>query len=332
MDNVRLTSLFQRYLRGSCSREEESELLAYLAEYDTEEVRALLQNIWNNPDHSLSVSQEQRLLSNILASTRNAESTTSRWRWIGVAATLGLAIAVAFGVYRFTTVESTTEAMATVAPPDYGHQFIRLPDGSTVILRQGSKLDYPASFADRIVSLSGEAFFDIVHHENKPFVVRTGQLVTTVLGTAFNVRAYDDQDDVTVTVTRGSVRVSDRDKVLGTIAPNEQITFHKPTRGAQQQAVQATDFVAWADEDIYFDDVSIGDAVSRIESKFNVSIKFEQERFRDCRFTATFAQDEDLAQILDVICTFNNLHYTRDDAGNIEISGVGCTPNPAATN
>lgn len=245
-----------------------------------------------------------------------------------VAASLMLILLFGVGSYRIFISDQPDSSAKEVAGYNTGHQFIRLPDGSTALLNEGSTLRYPDSFSgksSREVSLIGEAFFDIQHDPTKPFVVHTGKLSTTVLGTSFNVKAYEN-DDITVTVTRGKVKVSDDTKVLGIITPDQQITFFKNTQQAQQQVVKASEIVAWADKDIYFDDVSMLEAIKRLEDRFHVQIIFENEKIKDCRFTATFLKGEDLSQILDVICEFNHVTYTKDDSGNIEISGNGCSP------
>ena len=324
MDNVRLASLFRRYLDGSCSSDEESELLAYITENDNEETRSLLKGIWNNPVRKLSQSQEQRILQQILLQEINVSGESRHFGWIRIAASIALIGVVALGLYQFYSDKDETIPEIAVAKSD--HRFIKLSDGSTVILNEGSTLDYPDAFsgAKREVTLSGEAFFNISHDPGRPFLVRTGQLTTTVLGTSFNVKAYDDQDDITVTVTRGKVSVSDDKNVLGIITPDQQITFHKKTRKAQQDLVSATEVIAWAETDLYFEDVSITDAFARLEERFSVTIEFEEEKVRDCRFTATFVKGEDLNQILDVICEFNNLEYSETETGDIEITGAGC--------
>src|SRR5207248_3097180 len=93
---------------------------------------------------------------------------------------------------------------------------IVLPDSSTVVLHAGSRLLFPEAFSvnTREVTLVGEAYFDIVHREAQPFIIHTGQLKTTVLGTAFNIRAYDSSQEVMVSVTKGRVRVESGNQVL----------------------------------------------------------------------------------------------------------------------
>ena len=337
MDNVRLTYLLQLYLSGTCSKEEESEFLQYITENDDAQVNSLLNTVWRNPSDELSPEQQGRILKQIL-SHGNVISRTHKkkdFTWLKIAASLVLVMLFGFGSYRLFFSDQPDSVVSTIADHNTTHQFIKLPDGSTALLNEGSTLKYPDSFSgqsSREVSLIGEAFFDIVHDPAKPFVVHTGKLSTTVLGTSFNVKAYDEDDDITITVTRGKVKVSDDKKVLGVITPDQQITFFKNTQRAQQQVVKASDVVAWTDKDIYFDDVSMKEAIKRLEDRFHVQITFENEKIKDCRFTATFLKGEDLIQILDVICEFNRVKYVKDDTGNIEISGNGCSPDGDNTN
>src|SRR5690606_6204958 len=104
--------------------------------------------------------------------------------------------------------------------------FIKLPDGSTVLLNDDSELSYSLPFDDgpREVTLKGEAFFDIIHDNNKPFIVRTGNISTNVLGTAFNINARNR--NVVVTVERGLVQVSDETQALSLVHPDERLTVN----------------------------------------------------------------------------------------------------------
>lgn len=330
MDHLRLTYLFQRYLLGTCSNQEESELIQYITENDNAQVNILLNTLWHNPSETLSRKQQERILNEILSYGKVISHPRKENRFIGmkIAASIVLIMFFGIGSYQVFFSDPLNSAVKEIAEQHTAHQFIKLPDGSTVLLNEGSTLKYPDSFSEknsREVSLIGEAFFDIMHDPTKPFVVHTGKLSTTVLGTSFNVKAYAD-DDITVTVTRGKVKVSDDTKVLGVITPDQQITFFKNTQQAQQQVVRASEVVAWADKDIYFDDVSMLDAIKRLENRFHIQITFKNEKIKDCRFTATFLKGEDLNQILEVICEFNHVKYTKDDSGNIEISGNGCFP------
>jgi len=208
--------------------------------------------------------------------------------------------------------------------------FLALPDGSRVILSYGSKLSYASSFdglAKREVYLTGEAFFDIKHDNLKPFVVHTGKVETTVLGTAFDVRALPGDKTITVTVTRGKVRVSDNNKLLGIIIPNQQITFDKQKSISTQSNIDAKTITIWtAQDDLYFEDVTFGEAAKVLEGRFKVKILFTDQLIQSKHFTSTFDKTASLDQTLKSICEFNDAFYAYGkDKNTITISSKSQT-------
>jgi ferric-dicitrate binding protein FerR (iron transport regulator) len=203
---------------------------------------------------------------------------------------------------------------------------IQLPDGSTVILNAGSTLEYPQSFdgPEREVTLRGEGFFDIQHDAEKPFVVHTGKVKTTVLGTAFNIKAYPYQSDITVTVTRGKVRVSDDKQIFGIVSPDQQITFNKNQELVQQKAVDSHEITSWVEKDIYFEDITIDQAINQLEKRFGITIDLKNHNIGSCKFTATFVREEDIEQILRILCDFNNATLLKKGSKEFEIHGGEC--------
>ncbi|MET3502771.1 ferric-dicitrate binding protein FerR (iron transport regulator) [Mucilaginibacter rubeus] len=194
--------------------------------------------------------------------------------------------------------------------------FLVLPDGSRVILSYGSKLSYASSFdglAKREVYLTGEAFFDIKHNNLKPFVVHTGKIKTTVLGTAFDVKAVPGDKTITVTVTRGKVKVSNNNKLLGIIVPNQQITFDRQKSISTQTNINAKNYTIWtAKDDLYFEDVTFGEAAKVLEDRFKVKILFTDQLVSSKHFTSTFNKSANLDQALKSICEFNDAIYSYD--------------------
>jgi ferric-dicitrate binding protein FerR (iron transport regulator) len=204
--------------------------------------------------------------------------------------------------------------------------FLILPDGSRVILSYGSKLSYASSFdglAKRDVYLEGQAFFDIRHNDLKPFIVHTGKLETTVLGTAFNVKALKGDKTITVTVTRGRVKVSDRNKLLGIIIPDQQITYNKQKTNSTQNKIDAKIYTGWtAQDDLYFEDVTVAEAAKVLEERFKVKILFSDQLVKSKHFSSIFDKSASLEQELKSICIFNDAFYNYDkEKAIITISG-----------
>jgi len=337
MDQARLLYLFQRYVDDTCSDAEKQELMQILAQPASDAaLQALMDKLWEElPENGkLPVEKTERILERMLPASRpHVAQPLQRQRtffrpWMKVAAAVALAMLAGAIWLGRTSLQNESQPIAQASGlATSEHQFLKLPDGSTVVLNAGSRLEYPSSFDGRErreVLLRGEGYFDIKHDASKPFIVRTGNLTTTVLGTAFNIKAYEDEKNITVTVTRGKVQVSDEGRTLGVITPNQEITFDKVDRQSQQRSVDSNNAIAWKSHDIFFDDMTLQEAAAQLEERFHVSIRFENEKTRHCRFTATFLNGEDLDQILHIICEFNGATYVRDAAGNMLIKGDGC--------
>lgn len=327
-NTTRLQHLFARYAGGDITAEEERELMEYVADASyRDEIYRLMSETWER--ESTSASMDPRTMATLI---ERITATRSRSNWSLVyrvaAAFVILALAGSASFYYYT--QSASNATATVhspLPDPRPPKALVLADGSTVILKEGSELFYPESFdgaSRRTVTLKGEGFFDIVHDPEKPFVVQTGALQTHVLGTAFVIRAYDEDTHITVIVSRGKVQVTDEQRVIGTLTKDQQITFDKQRHLSEQQTVKSDSTLAWTRRDIYFDDITFAEAALQLSARFNVKVHFEEERASQCRFTATFIEGESFAKIMEVICAFNHAGYRQTEPGVFIIEGPGC--------
>lgn len=214
-----------------------------------------------------------------------------------------------------------------VSPSQKRH--LTLSDGTHVWMNSGSTLQYPQAFSGKVreVYLNGEAYFDVRHDPAKPFIVHTGQVITTVLGTAFNIKAGKGASQVVVTVTRGKVSVADGGHLLCYLTPNEQINYnfrqHKPVK----TLVNASSIIAWSYSDLQFDDLAFAEATQKLEQRFGVKIRFANESLKSCRFSGTAPGGKNLDEVLRIICAFNHASYQHERDGSILISGEGCS-NP----
>lgn len=194
---------------------------------------------------------------------------------------------------------------------------LTLPDGSLVILNAGTRLSYPQRFNHarrEVLLLDGEAYFDIQHDEKKPFIVNADKTRTTVLGTTFNIRAYRFIDNVTVTVARGKVAVSNQSvRARGLqcfLLPNERITYDKGSGAMQKSDAKAQDALGWMDGRLIFTNENFGQVAGLLENKYNVKIKFEDSKLAAYHFSASFEASENLSDVLDDLTLTKGLQYT----------------------
>lgn len=246
------------------------------------------------------------------------------WRSIAAVAAVVL-VAFLFLQSPLRRAQDSTQLIALITQPTQKKQ-VRLADGSLVWVNAGSTLRYPKIFSGglREVYLSGEAYFDIAHDASKPFIIHTGTTITRVLGTAFNIKEDKKTHTIKVTVTRGKVSVADGDHLLGILTPDQQISFNSENNKVVKAHVDAEQAISWRQKDLQFEDISFGDAVAQLQEQFHVKIAFSNDKLRNCRFSGTSLNGEELNKVLDVICAINKATYTENTDGSILIKGVGC--------
>src|SRR5882724_7966691 len=202
---LRLKHLFAKYINNDCTKQELKEfwqLFSELSENDLiiDDIQALWDYKSQRSDPSQAVNWS-RIRSRLKEKanehdfdyTFKAVSHRKRLQKIAVAAIALVCIALP-ALWLLPKNRTAQKAYAkTVAKPS-GHQVIILPDGTTVTLNLGTKLGYPAAFSGstRDVYLTGEAYFEVKNNTSQPFLVHTGNFVTRVLGTTFNIKAYPD--------------------------------------------------------------------------------------------------------------------------------------------
>ena len=318
MDKAHFVKLLQKYLRGNASKAEQQFLLSYYELFDGEpDVRDLLSE---EQKESLKKQINDSIWHSILQheqQNRKIIPLDRGWmiRIMGAAAlVVGVSVSGIWWVNNKThEPEQPSRIFQTTQKEE--HRLIRLPDGSLVISKKGSKLEYPSSFdglATREVHLEGQAYFDVKHNSSKPFIVHAGNIKTTVLGTSFNIKAWPAEVDISITVTKGKVKVEDQNKIFGTVVQDQQLTFIKERAAVFQIAVDAKAQLGWKEQDLFVDDVTISEAAELLEERFEVEIVCAPEVIRPERFTLTILKGESLEQVLKSICEFNNAVYQMD--------------------
>ena len=230
--------------------------------------------------------------------------------------------------------------------------FTTLPDGSKVWLNAGSKLEYYLEFGKktRIVKLIGEAFFDVKTDSSKPFIVKAGKLAIKAYGTAFNVKAYPEEKEITTTLVRGKVVIAgkdnaDKDFVIN-MKPNDNIAFFidksqkintlsklqrlnnriqksAPIILTELNAIKEAEiktelYTSWKDDRWVIEKRDIKGLVNDFERRYNIKIQLESGDIKKYHFTGTL-QNETIEQVLVILRHTIPLKY-KIDKGLITIS------------
>ena len=208
----------------------------------------------------------------------------------------------------------------------YGSRaYATLPDGTKVWLNSGSKLAVQPEYQlhERTVELSGEAYFDVETNPERPFIVRVGEISIKATGTAFNVKAYPEEEQITTTLVEGTVFIEGNDerekefkvqlqpnqtvsyRRKATIAPSVakedtavQAPLPKPEKQETQKPLTATTsqmktetLTSWMKDRWIIDNEEFGNLAVQLERRYNVQIRFESEELKQYRFTGTIERE-----------------------------------------
>lgn len=335
MNSLLLPDLFKRYVNGVITEDEKRILFRMIDDPQHEQqVKQLMDSFWKTvPEDSVSLIDTSGVFTKIMdrAVMPGAMAGKRKKSYWWVAASLAVLAVVGITAFFVASKQSPPFTPSTVSEKsETRSKFIKLPDGSRVILKDKSILRFPQKFGPiREVYLEGEGFFDIAHDPSKPFVVKTAEISTTVLGTAFSVKAFPKDSEVTVTVTRGKVQVSKGEKIFGVLKRDQQLIVEKINSSTITEIVDGKSEVSWIERDVVFDNVTMGEAVEELQERFDKRILLNRDQLRDCRFTASFTKGETLEQILHVICEFNHAKAIYDASrGEYDIDGAGCAVQP----
>lgn len=170
-----------------------------------------------------------------------------------------------------------------------------LPDGSEVWLNSGSSISYPKRFTNnkRNVQLTGEAYFKVTSNKSNRFdVVTSSGLQVSAYGTEFNVKAYEDEDNIEATLAKGHVEVSEIGQpITRVLLPGEQIIYYKNTNSMKIDKVNLAVETSWKDGKMIFRRANMNEIVQRLARHFNVEIKLEGEELYDYKYSATFTTE-----------------------------------------
>jgi transmembrane sensor len=201
---------------------------------------------------------------------------------------------------------------------------LTLVDGTKVWLNGGSKLSYPETFRGdkREITLTGEAFLDVAHDDNKAFIVHTGKIRTQVLGTSFNIKAYAEDAFVKVDVVTGKVGVVTAAAPTVFLTPQQEAKIDKKSHLATTvNGIDVSALSGWKDGDFIVKNMMLHEVLSAVKHRFNVLIKADGNLSK-CSISANFT-NVSLQNIMKIIAKLVKGKVTPDGADYL-LKGKGC--------
>jgi len=317
-------SLIAKFLAGEASPEEAMLLTDWIEQ--SKENKTLFdqsQQAWamqtNTSLGTFDKPDVWRSLSKNTIAKRKTESILTPLR---MAATVLILITIGAAIYLVSFRRSAKDEWITTNSKE---EIFKLPmsEGTSVVLNKNSALSYPKEFkgAARLVKLSGQAFFDVTHKPDQPFIVEYGDVNIKVLGTAFNVADFQNASIVETQVTRGKVMMYNKDHSI-VIEEGWTGVYERSIRKLSLRKTKSENNVGYATHTFSFEDTSLKQVTDDLSESYNVTFIFENEKLKDCRLTSSY-NNKPLSFILDVIAESLNLEYTVK-GNTVYLSGNGC--------
>jgi len=323
MINQELKEIISRYFRGQLVDSEYEMLTDSLQDKTIREYFEEAKRDWEDQPEldELGYRNMNRLSYQInKQKTSSVQIPITHRLWVQVASVAAILV---FGLLLGSTVTYLTSKSKTLSEqlvfetPRGEKSLVKLPDGSEVWLNANSKLVYNSfSSNHRQVELKGEAFFKVARNEKAPFVVKTNECEVEVLGTTFNIMAYDEfgRKEITLLSGKVNVHIHGDEQVL---KPGQALILkdHK----VQVIEVNSSQSSGWVDNKFNFLNIPLSELMKRLENWYDVDITLENNTSRDINFTGTFKNEETIWQVLDAIKVYTPISYKRTNLRQIKI-------------
>lgn len=222
------------------------------------------------------------------------------------------------GIYFYTQkMNEINLATNTIIVPVGQRANIQLPDGTNVWLNARTQMTYPAYFtgAKREVELNGEAYFEVSHDAEKPFVVHTKSFEVKVLGTKFNVKAYNDAEDFTTALMEGSVEVTNTMNKNNTIRllPDQKVDYREGRLLCS--SIEDYDIYRWREGLMCFKDIQFIDLIRQFENSYGVRIIIENEKAKEKVFSGKLRISDGIDNALRILQKDGGYIFEWDESG-----------------
>ena len=301
--------IIQKYLQGITSEEENQQLQQWIQQSPENKNRLFAEkDIWDTYSfHSNQKAYDYTSELEILKNRINLKiSGTNRLnRMLQIAAVLLITFGLGWSsrYISFTNPESATEiAMQEIFVPKGQVNQIFLADGTRIWINSESHLTAPSVFTtnERKVTLSGEAFFEVAKDRKRPFKVEVNGQEIEVLGTSFNVRAYDNSNEIETTLETGQIRLH-IGKQITILKPGEQSNFNRAERKLIISKVDPVSFSSWKDGRFEFHNEDLIEVFNVIERWYDVEITADETYFAGMHFSGVIKRNKDAKHFLEML-------------------------------
>jgi len=320
--------LLNKFIANKCTSSEVDSIFNWVQNQSDESTEdSLFRNYWDQIEfseitdidharqrldkihHTINLNQSGRVPTNNVRFLKI--SKLSLTQWISRVAVVLLIPVITLLVYTQLFQSGQYAAQETdqkieVISPQGSRTFLELSDGTKVWLNHDSKMIYPQKFIGNVrkVKLLGEGYFEVTPNKSKPFIVESNGMMVKAVGTAFNVRAYNDGSDFEATLESGKIIIQENIDNKKTTAikmePGQHFVLDAATNQYSLKTEELTKYVSWKEGKLIFKDDHLDKVAEQLSKWFDVKIVLSDIKLKDLTCTGTFV-NETLPQVLEMM-------------------------------
>lgn len=288
--------LLDKYFDGHCTPEEKALVEQW---FSSENHEPYDPSVLKEVDKS---ALRDQLWKEVCPAPATRKAPAIRLNVLRIAALVALFLLCSLLVYQYQDIlwTSPSTAYKTIWAEPGQKVKVALSDGTIVHLNGGSRLDVPEVFSDkdRTVYLQGEAHWQVSKDPARPFSVVINDMTVCVLGTIFNVKAYDNDPVRHVTVKEGKVSVTDSTGQQVILTQGQMAVWFQNDHRLRKQQAEIDDLMAWTEGKLVFKDQSLDEIAVILQRWYNVEISIANEQLKDHHFTGTFSHSPSLSSVI----------------------------------
>jgi ferric-dicitrate binding protein FerR (iron transport regulator) len=324
MEEENIYSLITKYFNHDCNEDEIRTILDWCEQSETnkrefiqlkkiwvvsdkqtdEKIRSAAPHIWNNIISNISIKAPKKYTKRTLIYIAS------------ISAAAAVILMLCLNVFTNQNYREKEIEYADIYMPKGEKGQLFLPDGTKVWLNSGSKLTFGNDFntKTRTVTLDGEAYFDVVKNDKRKFIVQTASVDVKVHGTAFNVTAYSESNNVDVSLQRGSVSIyrSGSDEELALLVPNQHISIDKKSFLSKINLFEDDHNIAWTFEELIFEHAPLEEVFSKMGNWYGVDFSVVSQPSQQNLKYRFKIKSESLTEILELINKMTPIEYKID--------------------
>lgn len=326
-DSEYIDKLIARYLTGEASDDEKSRLMQWMnsseenkkyfrdTEYTLDKtiashkiIKVDVEKAWNKMRAGIHQKDE-------IKAREQSGRSFNIYGWIRVAAIILLVSGISFGLYIYYYSKGTPPVIVTSQNKTREY---KLNDSTEVFMNRESKISFMSDFGKnkREVLLAGEAYFDVKHINDKPFIVNAGGAMIKDIGTSFNIKAYAGDSIVEVYVESGQVAFYTVDNPGILIDKGETGTFEKATNSFHKSVEEKPNILDYKNKVLIFQDARLSEVIEKLNALYQTNIVLKNQELGSSRITVSF-ENESIESVIGVIAETLNLSLTPTSDGFI---------------